>query len=221
MCGRYTIVTDIDDFLEQLGIPFPEELAHPRRYNVAPSQAVLALVADPTPRIELMEWGFVPSWAKPDRKMHAVINARADSVAEGKPYFRGAFRSGRCAILADGFYEWKKVGSQKQPYRITLDSGGLFAMAGLWSWVNTGDGSEHATCAIITVDANEMMAPIHDRMPAIMHVPDVPVWLDPKSKERDLLAILEPYPSDELRAYEVSRAVNSPANDTEQCIEPV
>src|SRR5438132_3711401 len=123
MCGRYTLATDLSEFLEQLGIEAPKELLHPRRYNIAPSQPVVALVADPEPRLEVMEWGFIPSWAKPGQDLRAVINARADSITE-KPYFRGAFRSSRCAVLADGFYEWQRIGKEKYHHRIGLKDGG-------------------------------------------------------------------------------------------------
>src|SRR5829696_2193900 len=133
MCGRYTLASDVDKLLDQLEIEFPEELAHPRRYNIAPSQPVLGLVADPHPRIEVMEWGYIPTWARPGSGMHSVINARVESITEGKPYFRSAFRSARCALLADGFYEWKKERGGKRPFRIGLRDGGIFAMAGLWS----------------------------------------------------------------------------------------
>lgn len=220
MCGRYTLATDLTDFLATLGLEAPAELLHPRQYNIAPTQPVVALVADPRPRIEIMEWGFVPSWAKPTADVRSVINARAETISE-KPFFRGAFRSSRCALLADGFYEWKREGKEKHPYRIRLADGGLFAMAGLWSIRHTGDGSEHATCAIITTTPNDLMRPIHDRMPAILEPQDLSVWLDPKARQADLLAALHPYPADEMDAYEVSRAVNSPTNDSPQCIEPI
>ncbi|MEO6047359.1 MAG: SOS response-associated peptidase, partial [Candidatus Kapaibacterium sp.] len=165
--------------------------------------------------------GYLPAWAKPGAGMHTVINARIESIAEKKPYFRGAFHSARCAILADGFYEWKKVRGGKQPYRITLKDGGVFAFAGLWSHVNTGDGSERATCAIITVEPNELMSDIHNRMPAILTPADLSVWLDPKARERDLYAAVEPYPSDLLRAYPVSTVMNSAAHDAPDCIAPI
>lgn len=225
MCGRFTLASDIDEFLERFGISIPLDLAHPRQYNIAPSQPLLALVADPSPRYEIMEWGFVPGWAKPESDAKAVINARVESLHEGKPYFKGAFKSARCAIVADGFYEWKKMGrgaaGGKQPYRIGLNDGALFAMAGLWSSPRTADGGERATCAIITVEPNELMADIHNRMPAILDPTDLDIWLDPKAAPRDLFAALHPYPSEKMRAYEVSQRVNSPANNGPDCILPL
>ncbi len=219
MCGRFTLASDIDTFLRDMGLELPNALAHPRRYNIAPSQPVLGIVADPTPRVEVMEWGFLPVWAKPDTKQ--VINARIESIAEKKPYYRGAFRSARCAILADGFYEWRKAAGGKRPYRIGLRDGGIFTMAGLWSRVNSGDGSERHTCAIVTVEANEMMRDLHDRMPAILQPEDLAVWLDPHAKDRELFAAVEPYPPSLMDAYEVSTLVNSPTNDAPGCIRPI
>ena len=221
MCGRYTLATDLDEFLRALELSVAKELSHPRRYNVAPSQPVIGIVADPHPRVEIMEWGFIPSWARPERDPKPVINARVESIVEKKPYFRGAFRSGRCAILADGFYEWQRRRGGKQPFRITLRDGALFAMAGLWSTYNSGDGSERPTCAIITLRANELMKGIHDRMPAILHTAEIPHWLDPRARERDLLQMLEPFPSEELAAQPVSTLVNSPTHDSPECIEPI
>ncbi len=220
MCGRYTLTSDVTEFLELLGIEPPAGLETPHRFNIAPSQPVLAVVADPRPRLEVMEWGYIPSWAKPETKPRPVINARVESIVE-KPYFRGAFRSSRCAILADGFYEWKKLGKEKHPFRIMMKDRGVFSMAGLWSWARTPDGSDRATCAIITTAPNALMKDIHDRMPAILNTEDLVVWLDPRARQKELLAALDPYPADLMSAYEVGTIVNSPANDSPSCIAPI
>lgn len=220
MCGRFTLARRVAHLFEQLAIDFPTELAEPRRYNVAPGQPVLAVVADPRPRVEILEWGFIPTWSRPGAEARPVINARAESLREGKPYFRGAFRSARCAILADGFYEWKKQPDGKHPYRITVEGGDVFAMAGLWSAPHLPDGAEHLTCAIVTVPANDFMRPIHDRMPAILRPDDLAVWLDPTARERDLYAALEPWQNG-MAAYEVGAAVNNPRNDRPELIEPI
>ncbi|HVZ41208.1 MAG TPA: SOS response-associated peptidase [Candidatus Kapabacteria bacterium] len=221
MCGRFTLTKDLGRFLEQLEITFPPQLAHPRRYNIAPGQPVTILVADPGLRVEIAEWGFIPTWVPYDADARAVINARAESLSERKPYFRGAFRSARCAVLADGFFEWKREKKGKIPYRITLGDGELFAMAGLWGTPHAADGAEHPTCAIITVEANDLVRPIHDRMPAILHPEDLLVWLDPRASERDLFKALEPYEAGRMHAYEVGLVVNNARNDVAECIEPV
>lgn len=189
-------------------------------YNIAPSHPILGLVADPRMRIDIMEWGFVPMWAKESADLKAVINARGETITE-KPYFRGAFRSNRCAILADGFYEWRRLGKEKQPFRITLKDGGLFAMAGLRSERILSDGSDRITCAIITTGPNELMEGIHNRMPMMLDPEQVKLWLDPKATQRELAPLIAPYPSDRMRAYEVGTIVNSPSNNTPECIKPL
>lgn len=220
MCGRFTLISDLAEYLSIFRLELPEELQHPRLYNVAPSLPVVGLVSDPKPRLDVMEWGFVPSWAKEEGKFRPVINARGESVAE-KPYFRGAFRSNRCAILADGFYEWKREGEEKHPYRITLEDGGVFAMAGVRSERITSDGSEHVTCAIITTGPNELMADIHDRMPVILPPEEVQTWLDRETRPREVEAMIASYPAEKMTAYQVSRFVNNPRNDSPECIKPV
>ncbi len=220
MCGRFTLASDLQDFLEQFKLELPEELMHPRLYNIAPSRPVIGLVADPEPRIEVMEWGFVPSWAKDDGKFKPVINARAESVAE-KPYFKGAFRNSRCAILADGFYEWKREGEEKHPHWITLKDEGIFAMAGVQSHRHTADGSEQVTCAIITTGPNKLMEEIHNRMPVILPTEDIGIWLDRETRSQDAEALLRPYPASDMKTHEVSRYVNNPRNDSPECIVPL
>ncbi|MCB0714326.1 MAG: SOS response-associated peptidase [Ignavibacteriae bacterium] len=220
MCGRFSLASDLQEFLEQFKLELPEELLHPRLYNIAPSQPVVGLVADPEPRIEVMEWGFVPSWAKDDGKFKPVINARGESVAE-KPYFRGAFRNSRCAILADGFYEWKREGNEKRPHWITLEDGEIFAMAGVQSHRHSPDGSEHVTCAIITTTPNELMKDIHNRMPVILPTEEIGIWLDRETRAQDAEGMLIPYPAEKMKAREVSQYVNNPRHGSAQCIAPV
>ena len=148
-----------------------------------------------------------------------MINARAETVPE-KPSFRRAFRSRRCLILADGFYEWRKTYSGKQPYYMRMKDGSPFAFAGLWeSWKN---GREIRSCAIITTEANELVGEVHNRMPVILHPEDYELWLDPDFGEKEPLAdLLRPYPANEMEAYPVSRRVNSPSNDDPDCVRPV
>lgn len=220
MCGRFTLATDLADYLKRFKLELPEELHHPRLYNIAPSQPIIGLVADPKPRVDVMEWGFVPSWAKEESNFRAVINARGESVAE-KPYFKGAFRSNRCAILADGFYEWKREGKEKHPYRIMMKDEGIFAMAGVRSERILADGSEQITCAIITTGPNELMEEIHDRMPLILPADEVETWLDRETPARELEAMIRSYPTEEMTAYEVSKIVNNPRHDSPECIKAV
>src|SRR5262249_35002838 len=172
MCGRFTLRTPSHKLIEQFGL----ETAKPwdaivPRYNIAPSQTVLVVRPSAAGReLASMKWGFLPAWASDPRA--AMINARSETAA-GKPTFRGAFVKRRCLIPADGFYEWKKIARQKQPYHIQLASGGLFALAGLWeSWQGTD------TCTILTTSANSLLAPLHDRMPVILDRENYAKWLD-------------------------------------------
>lgn len=221
MCGRYTLVNQPDNLLELFDLaPVKPELLGPR-YNISPGQPVLGIVADPQPRIAVLEWNFLPSWAKPGMK--PVINARAESIIEGKPYFRGAYRSARCALLADGFFEWKREGNARhgEPYRIIVDGGAPFGLAGLWGARTLPDGSEQIGCAIVTTEANEVMAPIHDRMPVILDEERTKLWLDPKATPRELQKLFEPFDTERMGAYPVGTVVNNPRNDGPECIQPV
>jgi putative SOS response-associated peptidase YedK len=167
-----------------------------------------------------MRWGLVPSWAK-DAKL-APINAKAETLAS-KPMFRSLLKSRRCVIPTDGFYEWQKVPGQKGkvPYRIELKDRSLFGFAGLWDTWKGPDGKEVPTFAIVTTKPNEVVAPIHDRMPVILTPEAEVVWLDPAVTEAKALAeCLKPYPESEVKAYVVSTLVNAPANDMEACAAP-
>jgi putative SOS response-associated peptidase YedK len=150
-----------------------------------------------------------------------MINARAETVAE-KPSFRDAFRHERCLVVADGFYEWRKEDRDRIPYYIRLKSDGPFGFAGLYSLWKSSEGDNICTSTIITSEANNLLRPVHDRMPVIIHRGDETLWLDPDLKDADkLLPILRPYESDEMVCYEVSRAVNKPDVDSLENIEPV
>jgi putative SOS response-associated peptidase YedK len=218
MCGRYTIKANPRDIAEAFAL-FREPHVKPR-YNVAPTQQVLAIrfEEDATPREPvLLRWGLVPSWAK-DTKGAPLINARADTVAT-KPAFRAAFKRRRCLIVADGFYEWQQQDG-KQPYLIRLRTGRPFAFAGLWErWEKGSEPVE--SCTIITTDANDLLGRLHDRMPVILPPENYDRWLMPEQDPQTLAAMLRPYPDDELVAYPVSPVVNNPRNDRPECVEPL
>jgi putative SOS response-associated peptidase YedK len=218
MCGRYTLSAHPDDLEAEFGIGAPLDGYSPR-YNIAPTQRVLAIVNDGGPRYVALHWGFVPSWASAERGAQRMINARCETVAH-LPAFRAAFRRRRCLIPADGFYEWQRSGPVKIPVRLRLRGGGLFAMAGLWEVRAGEDGSRLESCTIITTAANERVRPIHDRMPAILDRVGRRLWLDPEAPSEDLQALLVPFAADELEAYAVSSLVNSPRNDVPACIVP-
>lgn len=219
MCGRYTLTTPIKELARRFEIlEYPAEVSS--SYNVAPTRNVAAVVADGgVRRLEMLRWGLVPSWADDLEIGARMINARAETVAE-KPSFRKAFRERRCLILADGFYEWRKTDSGKQPYYIRMQDESPFAFAGLWErWSRGVD--EVRSCAIITTKPNGLVRGIHDRMPVILPAENYEAWLDPDLREIELLtSLLTPYPAGDMQAYPVSRAVNSPSNDSPGCIEP-
>ena len=221
MCGRFTRKENMKHIAELLGLPIPPALAP--RYNIAPSQLVACVRTNPdTSEREWVElkWGLVPSWAKDPSVGHKLINARGETVDE-KPSFRKAFKQQRCLILADGFYEWKREGKTKQPYYISLKDNRPFAFAGLWErWEKEDPAIE--SCSLITIHANNLMEPIHHRMPVILPEQVYASWLDPKLKNTVYLSgLLEPYKAEEMDAYPVSTMVNNPRNDLPECMAPL
>jgi putative SOS response-associated peptidase YedK len=171
-------------------------------------------------RVDLVKWGLIPAWAKDPAIANNLINARGESVAE-KPSFRSAFKLRRCLVLADGFYEWRKIGDRKQPYHIGLQGGEPFGIAGLWERWTVGDPPVE-TCTLITTDANPVVAKVHNRMPVILSPDDYDRWLDPERKSPDdVLDLLRPYPAERMAASPVSTLVNNPRNERRECIEPV
>jgi len=220
MCGRFTLRTSpavLAEIFEVLRMPDFEP-----RYNIAPTQQVVAVRQNPALKhreAALLRWGLVPSWADDPSIGNRLINARADTVAT-KPSFRSAFKSRRCLVLADGFYEWQKIGSRKQPYLITLRNGAPFAFAGLWeSWKKAEPPLE--SCTLITTDANAVLEPIHDRMPVILPEEHYDAWLNPATPAAELQELLKPYPASEMQSQPVSTLVNNPRNDSPECVRPL
>ncbi|HLE25330.1 MAG TPA: SOS response-associated peptidase [Thermodesulfobacteriota bacterium] len=225
MCGRMTLTTDKDDIQSRWGFIDPSgvlDLIKPR-FNISPSQNSPTVIVNQDNReLKMMRWGLIPFWAKEASIGYKMINAKAETVHE-KPSFRKSFKDKRCLVLADGFYEWTKTDKKnKIPFRFVLKTKEPFAFAGLWDAWKTPEGEMLLTFTIITTNANELMEPIHDRMPVILHEKDEALWLDPEFKDANkLTALLKPFPSDKMEAYRVSTIVNSPKNDTPKCIEPV
>jgi putative SOS response-associated peptidase YedK len=218
MCGRYTLSMAMDRVAAAFGAQnVPEDRP---RYNVAPRQivAVVGLKADGTRSIAHLRWGLVPSWANDPNSGPRPINARAETLLE-RPMFRSLFKSKRCLIPSDGLYEWRKVGKAKQPFHIRLRGGGVFGFAGLWDVWGEGDG-KIASCCIVTVEANEIVRPVHERMPAIIPPECYGDWLDPETPTDRLMSMLKPFPNEEMETVPVGQAVNSPANDGPECLIP-
>jgi putative SOS response-associated peptidase YedK len=161
-----------------------------------------------------LNWGLIPSWS---REPKGIINARAETLTE-KPSFRESFKRRRCLIPADGFYEWKREGKAKQPFYFQMKDESVFAFAGIWD-VWKKDGKEIVSCAIITTEPNELLAPIHDRMPVILHTSGFEAWLDGRTDADELTDLLKPFPADYMKGYAVDASVNSPSVDNPHLIE--
>jgi putative SOS response-associated peptidase YedK len=222
MCGRFTLTIDPADLQEVFGgYTFPPRFAP--RFNIAPSQPILAIPNDGKSTADFFVWGLIPSWTKDPSMGNRLINARGETIAE-KPSFRGAFKYKRCLILADGFYEWKSQPGTKTkiPHFIFLKSRQPFAFAGLWDEWHSPDGGTVRSATIITIEPNELMATIHNRMPVILPPTAYAQWLDsaPQTPE-SLLPLLKPFPADEMSAHPVSTLVNSPSNDRAELVVPV
>ena len=219
MCGRYSLIADIGELQERFGFD-GSELPLTPRYNIAPTQMALTVTNGNRRRGSYMRWGLIPSWAKSASVGNRMINARAESLAE-RPSFRTGFQRRRCLVLADGFYEWERKGSSRRPMRIVMASGEPFAFAGLWDAWRDPKGEVVRSCTIITTGANDLLGPIHDRMPVILPRELESLWLDHDIQDPALAGILSPYITDEMAAYEVSSLVNSPANDGPEMVVPV
>jgi len=220
MCGRYSIEITTPQLQERFDIAgdIPELSA---RYNVAPTQQMPVVVHHSPNSVELMRWGLILFWAKDARVGAKMINARAETVAE-KPAYRKALSTHRCLVPASGFYEWQRSDrGAKAPYWIFCTDAPLFAFAGLHAaWKSPEDEWIHSY-TIITTEANDMVAPIHNRMPVILDREDETLWLDPDQTEAErLLPLLRPYPAAKMAAHAVSRRVNNPAFDTADLITP-
>ncbi|MEE8170456.1 MAG: SOS response-associated peptidase [Phycisphaerae bacterium] len=211
MCGRYTITVSP----RELGERFSAEMMigdWAPRYNAAPTQDLPVVLNADRRTIELLRWGLIPSWAKDPAIGNRMINARSESLAE-KPSFRAAFKRRRCLVVADGFYEWDSRPDGKVPMRIALADDAAFAFAGLWERWTDPKGGVIRSFTIVTTEANDRLRPIHERMPVILRPEAEALWLERDADPEDLREILRPYESDAVRAYAVSRRVNSPRND--------
>lgn len=218
MCGRYTL-TDPDPRRLTMRFDLPEGAPLPDRprFNIAPTTEVLAVrevigEAGPSGKREagLLRWGLIPAFARPEDFDRLLINARSETVAS-KPIFSEAFRNGRCLVVADGFYEWKKTDVGKKPFFFSLPGRELFAFAGISAAATRADGEEIHSCALLTCEPSEVVAEVHKRMPVILEPADESVWLDPETPEDALLELFRPLSG--LEAREVSESVNSSRNE--------
>lgn len=202
MCGRYSITSSAEKLSERFQVDLPEELVQTNT-NAAPTQDLPVLLDDGSLHVELLRWGLVPRWAKELKIGNKLFNARGETVEE-KPSFRDAFLRRRCLVLADAFYEWQKTASGKQPIRFSLQSQEPFAFAGLWERWKQPDGKEVRSFTIITTSANDLVKPIHDRMPVILTPESEQLWLDQAAGPHIWRDLLQAYPPELMQAEPVA-----------------
>jgi len=206
---------------EAFGLPEVPDLLP--RFNIAPGQPVAVVRHKPQAEdreLAYLRWGLIPAWAEDPSIGDRLANARSETAAT-KPSFRRAFRSRRCLVIADGFFEWQRTNGRKQPYFVGLQNERPFGLAGLWErWEKGAEPVE--SCTILTTDANDLMQPIHERMPVIIPPGQYDLWLDPRCQDTEKLAkLLRSFPSEVMLAYPVSTLVNNPNNDVPKCIEAI
>jgi putative SOS response-associated peptidase YedK len=221
MCGRYDFFPgEFSELRIRFNLDKDLPLFKPS-YNIAPGKDVPVIVRRGDRNlVKLMRWGLVPSWSQDPSIGNRMINARCETLDQ-KPSFKHLLGSRRCLVPADGFYEWRREGKGKVPMRVRLKGQRPFTFAGLWDVWRDPDGEELYSFTIITTDANKLLRPIHNRMPVILEDLAAKQWLDPVfTSLRTLSFLLHPFPSELMEAYEVSRLVNDPKNDSPACIEP-
>jgi putative SOS response-associated peptidase YedK len=221
MCGRYDFFPgEFSDLRIRFNLENDLPLFKPS-FNIAPGKDVPVIVRNGDRNVvKLMRWGLVPSWAQEPAIGNQMINARCETLDQ-KPSFKQLLGIRRCLVPADGFFEWRRIGKGKIPMRVRMKDRRPFTMAGLWDVWRDPDGEELYTFTIITTDANKLLRPIHDRMPLILEPLAARQWLDPIFMSfRTLSVLMQPFPSELMEAYEVSRLVNDPKNGSPACIDP-
>ncbi|MEZ4910341.1 MAG: SOS response-associated peptidase [Saprospiraceae bacterium] len=224
MCGRSSLTKTEKEIEERFNATFySEELERYNpipNFNVAPTQMMPIITSALIGKLQIFQWGMIPSWAKDKKMGFSLINARVETLLE-KSIFKQRLSSGRCIIPMDGFYEWKRNGNTKIPYRIVTTDQRIFSVAGLWDqWLDVKTGQTVKSFTIITLPPNQLMENLHDRMPAILQSDLESVWLNEDLGPKDILQVLQPYPSDAMDAYEVSDKVNSVRNNHPNLISP-
>ena len=220
MCGRFTLQTPVADLVEIFEIDQVRTAPSSPRFNIAPTDPVVVVrrTTGGERELDTLRWGLIPSWTRQAGELPTLINARSETL-DKRPAFQEPSRSRRCLVLADGFYEWRPEAGRRQPYLVRARDGNPFAFAGLWDrWSGGGDPIE--SCTIVTTDANDLLRPVHERMPVILPMPDVSVWLDPDVRlYAELEPLLDPFPSESVELTPVSPRVNRIQNDDDGCIE--
>jgi putative SOS response-associated peptidase YedK len=218
MCGRFQLSVKGKHISERFNVEVFDEKYSPS-YNCAPSQQLAVITNAEPEKLSYFKWGLIPFWSKDPKIGNKLINARSESISE-KASFKTAFAKRRCLIPANGFYEWKKDGKEKTPYRIFLKNEEIFAMAGIWEIWKDAEGKALNTFSIITTTPNSLMKNIHNRMPVILNKNDEKAWLF-ESDPSYLQTLLKPYDQNIMNAYQISSKVNSPVNNSFEIIKEV
>lgn len=223
MCGRYRL-SRRKQIIEEYFDTTPLDDDWNPRFNIAPTQPVPVIrqhPKEPVRQISTMRWGLIPNWSRDASVAGSTINARSETAAT-KPAFRDPLKFRRCLIPADGFYEWKRTATSKQPFCFEVNAGELFTFAGLWDGWKDPSGRWVKTCSILTTTPNSVTATVHNRMPVILSPDDYDAWLDPGMTNVQVVTeLLKPYDPESMRSYPVSSRVNHVANDDEDCSKPV
>ena len=224
MCGRFVLKAPFSELVKLYNLTNIGVNLEPR-YNVAPTLdiPVVRSRSEHGRTLDMLRWGLVPWWAKDTKIGYSTINAKAETIAT-KPAFRDAFKARRCIIPADAFYEWKKLDvKRKQPYAIVPTKEPVFSFAGLWErWHNKATDERLTTCTIITTEPNELCAPIHNRMPAILGPESFSKWLgEENASGQELMSLLKPYPAERMRAYPIGAKVGNVKNEGAELLEPI
>jgi len=221
MCGRFVRVSPIPAIAKRFKVKNTFDTGAKPSYNIAPTQEIIIINEIGERHLLPSRWGFLPLWAKDPSVGNKMINARSETLAV-KPAFRHAFKKQRCLIVADGFYEWQSREGRKYPVYIRLKSKEPFGFAGLYNVWESPEGDALCTCTIITTEANELIRPVHDRMPVILPRDKEDFWLDPANEDKEgLLGLLKPYPAQDMELYPVSQKMNSPVYDSAENIKAV
>ncbi len=221
MCGRFVRQAGEEEVSQEFEVdPGDFQFKLEPRYNIAPGQRAAAILFDGKRKVDGLQWGLIPFWAKDPKIGYKLINARAETLAS-KPSFRNSLKKKRCLVVADGFYEWRQEGGKKTPMFVRMRDGRPFAFAGLYDDWKSPEGKNIRTFTIITTSPNKVLAPIHDRMPVILPREAYQAWLGEGGDDGGVLDLLRPFPEKGMEAYQVSPTVNLPGHDAPDCIQPV
>lgn len=219
MCGRYTLALPAITVSNRFNVQI-DPANYYEHYNAAPGQSLPVITHDQPSIVQNLKWGLVPFWAKDIRIGYKMINARSETILE-KPAFRQTIKTSRCLVLGDSYFEWQKIGKEKIPFRIMLKDEQPFAMAGIWSrWLDAEERSLH-TFSILTVAANDLTLPVHDRMPAILMPATEREWINMDVSPVEALKLVAPYETEGMKMYRVSDLVNKASNDFPELLEPI